>query len=128
MRAVQRIGPKRSNPYVQANAAGFHAGVARFARLKSRTPSDSDGMSLRALLEHHWRVAAGYAVRNQRTEILLFCTLVQERIADERDERLEFSTRKMDRRTKKRLDACEHRLDRSHSVAKILVHAGLFGI
>ena len=27
--AVQRIDPKRSNPYVQANAAGFHAGVVQ---------------------------------------------------------------------------------------------------
>ena len=27
--AVQRIDPKGSNPYVQANAAGFHAGVVR---------------------------------------------------------------------------------------------------
>ena len=27
--AVQRIDPKGSNPYVQANAAGFHAGVVQ---------------------------------------------------------------------------------------------------
>jgi hypothetical protein len=27
--AVQRIDPKRSNPYVQANAAGFRAGVVQ---------------------------------------------------------------------------------------------------
>jgi len=27
--AVERIDPTRSNPYVQANAAGFHAGVVQ---------------------------------------------------------------------------------------------------
>ena len=27
--AVQRVDPKGSNPYVQANAAGFHAGVVQ---------------------------------------------------------------------------------------------------
>ena len=45
------------------------------------------GMSLMALLEDHGRVATGYTVGDQRTEALLLCALVQERIADKRDER-----------------------------------------
>jgi len=40
-----------------------------------------------ALLEDHGRVATGYTVGDQRTEALLLCALVQERIADKRDER-----------------------------------------
>src|SRR5260221_352880 len=58
----------------------------------------ADRMSLMALLEDHGRVAAGYAGGDQRTEVLLLCALVQERIADERNERLKLSPRKRDRR------------------------------
>src|SRR6266478_1671916 len=86
------------------------------------------GMSLMALLEDHGRVAAGYAVGDQRTEVLLLCALVQERIAHERDERLEFSSFKRDRRLEERVEAGEHRFDRPQSVPKVLVYARLFRI
>jgi len=58
---------------------------------------------LMALLEDHGRVAAGYAVGDQRAEVLPLCALVQERIADECDERLEFSSGKTDRLLEERV-------------------------
>src|SRR5215472_16296439 len=78
-----------------------------------------------AVLEGHSRVAAGYAVGDQRTEVLLLCTLVEERIADKPDECLELSSRKMDRCLEERVNAGEHRFDRPQSVAKVLVYARL---
>src|SRR5262245_42103915 len=86
------------------------------------------GMSLVALLEDHGRVAAGDAVGEQRTKLLLRGALVEERIADERDECLEFSSRERDRRLEEWVESGEHRFDRPQPVPKILVQARLFRI
>src|ERR1043166_6534269 len=86
------------------------------------------GRSLMAFLEDHGRVATRYAVRDQGAEVLAGCALVQERIADEGDEGLEFYAREDDWRLEERIEPGEHRLDRPQPVAKIRVHAGLLRI
>src|SRR5437763_8042865 len=75
---------------------------------------------LTALLEDHCRVAAGHAVRYQWTQALLLGALVQKRIADESNERFEFSAGKMDWRLKQRIDSREHRFDRTQPIPKVL--------
>jgi hypothetical protein len=84
-------------------------------------------MPLVALLEKHCRVAAGHAVGDQRTQALFRCALIQERIADERDEGLEFPTRKTDRRLEERVDAREHRFDRPKRYRRSLSTPAFFG-
>ncbi len=80
-------------------------------------------MSLGALLKPWYWEPARHSFRNESAEVLFAGAFVEQSVAYERDQVMEFVWREPDRVRQQRIDSAQYRLDRAESISQIVIDA-----